>query len=108
MHVTTRDRGSPSPTKETGDELSCFWLLSSLELSDTTIYEPQIRALPGTGDEPRRTVYEARRHGARGMHQSRCHTGSQLKNTCFAEMASGSEADSYLRLADFCITQLQA
>jgi len=31
---------------------------------------------------------------------------SQFKNTYFAETCSGSEAGSYLRLIDFCITQL--
>jgi len=36
---------------------------------------------------------------------SRC---SQFKNNCIVETWSGSEEDSYLRLLDFCITQLQA
>jgi len=31
---------------------------------------------------------------------------AQFKNNCFTEMCSGSEAGSYLRLIDFCITQL--
>jgi len=31
---------------------------------------------------------------------------SQFKNNYFTEMCSGSEAGSYLRLIDFCITQL--
>ena len=31
---------------------------------------------------------------------------SRFKNTCFAVMRSGSEEGSYLRLADWCITQL--
>ena len=31
---------------------------------------------------------------------------SQCKNNCFAEMWSGSEAGSYLRLINWCITQL--
>ena len=31
---------------------------------------------------------------------------SQFENNCFTEMCSGSEAGSYLRLTDFCITQL--
>jgi len=31
---------------------------------------------------------------------------SQFKNNYFAEMCSGSEEGSYLRLIDFCITQL--
>jgi len=31
---------------------------------------------------------------------------SQFKNNCFTDMCSGSEAGSYLRLIDFCITQL--
>ena len=30
----------------------------------------------------------------------------QFKNNYFTEMCSGSEAGSYLRLIDFCITQL--
>ena len=30
----------------------------------------------------------------------------QFENNHFTEMCSGSEADSYLRLIDFCITQL--
>ena len=29
-----------------------------------------------------------------------------IKNNCVAEMCSGSEAGSYVRLIDFCITQL--
>ena len=33
---------------------------------------------------------------------------SQFKNIYFAEMCSGSEAGSYLRLMDCCITQLLA
>ena len=33
---------------------------------------------------------------------------SQFKNNYFTEMCSGSEAGSYLRLIDVCITQLQA
>ena len=33
---------------------------------------------------------------------------SQFKNTYSAEMCSGSEAGLYLRLIDFCITQLKA
>jgi len=32
--------------------------------------------------------------------------GSQYKNNCFAEMRIGSEAGSFLRLIDLCITQL--
>ena len=32
--------------------------------------------------------------------------GSILKNKYFTKMCSGSEAGSYLRLIDFCITQL--
>jgi len=32
-------------------------------------------------------------------------THSHFKNNYFAEMCSGSEAGSYLRLIDFCITQ---
>ena len=31
--------------------------------------------------------------------------GGQFKNHCFTVMCSGSEAGSYLRLIDFCITQ---
>jgi len=31
---------------------------------------------------------------------------SQFKNNYFTEMCSGSEEGSYLRLIDFCITQL--
>jgi len=31
---------------------------------------------------------------------------SQVKNNYFTEMSSGSEAGSYLRLIDFCVTQL--
>jgi len=31
---------------------------------------------------------------------------SQFKNNYFAEMCSGSDAGSYLRRIDFCITQL--
>ena len=31
---------------------------------------------------------------------------SQCKNSYFTEMCSGSEAGSYLRLIDFCITRL--
>ena len=31
---------------------------------------------------------------------------SQFKNIYFTEMCSGSEAGLYLRLIDFCITQL--
>ena len=31
---------------------------------------------------------------------------SQFQNNYFADMCSGSEAGSYLRLIDFCITQL--
>ena len=31
---------------------------------------------------------------------------SQFKNNCFTEMCSGSEEGSYLRLIDFCVTQL--
>ena len=34
--------------------------------------------------------------------------GSQFKNNHFTEMYSGSEAGSYLRLIDSCITQLKA
>jgi len=30
----------------------------------------------------------------------------QFKNNCFTEICSGSEAGSYLRRTDFCITQL--
>ena len=33
---------------------------------------------------------------------------SQFKNNHFAEMCCGTEAGSYLRLIDFCITQLKA
>ena len=33
-------------------------------------------------------------------------TTSQFENNYFTEMCSGSEAGSYLRLIDFCITQL--
>ena len=33
---------------------------------------------------------------------------SQFKNNCLAEMWSGSEEGSYLRLIDGCITQLWA
>ena len=48
-------------------------------------------------------------HGARvvrgeGEHQP-C-TSSQYKNEYFTEVCSGSEEGSYLRLIDFCITQL--
>ena len=32
--------------------------------------------------------------------------GSQFKNNYYTEMCSGSEEGSYLRLIDFCITQL--
>jgi len=32
----------------------------------------------------------------------------ESKNNYFTEMCSGSEAGSYARLIDFCITQLQA
>jgi len=32
--------------------------------------------------------------------------GGGVKNNYFAEMCSGSEEGSYLRLIDFCITQL--
>ena len=31
---------------------------------------------------------------------------SQFKSNCFTEMGSGSEAGSFSRLIDFCITQL--
>jgi hypothetical protein len=34
--------------------------------------------------------------------------GRQFKNNYFAEMCSGSEEGSYLRLVDFCITELWA
>jgi len=33
-------------------------------------------------------------------------SSSQFKNNYFTEMYSGSEAGSYLRLIDFCITKL--
>ena len=36
------------PTQHQGDPSSSSLLLSSLELSDTTVYEPPIRALLGT------------------------------------------------------------
>jgi hypothetical protein len=32
--------------------------------------------------------------------------GVEFKNNYFAEMCSGSEAGSYLRIIDFCNTQL--
>ena len=32
--------------------------------------------------------------------------GHAFKNNCFVEMSSSSDAGSYLRLIDFCITQL--
>jgi len=32
--------------------------------------------------------------------------GARSKNNCFTAMRSGSEEGSYLRLVDFCITQL--
>jgi len=35
-------------------------------------------------------------------------TKGQFKNSHFTEMCSGSEAGSYLRLVDSCITQLKA
>jgi len=33
---------------------------------------------------------------------------SRFENNCFTSMCSGSEAGSYVRLIDVCITQLQA
>jgi hypothetical protein len=33
-------------------------------------------------------------------------TGAREKNNYFSEMCSGSEAGSYSRLEDFCVTQL--
>jgi len=35
-------------------------------------------------------------------------SGSQFKNNHFTEMCCGTEAGSYLRLVDSCITQLKA
>ena len=56
---------------------------------------------------------------ATGVFRGACHPGgnleasqfpdrysSQFKNNYFTEMCSGSEAGSYLRLIDLCITQL--
>ena len=34
--------------------------------------------------------------------------GSQLENNYFTELCSGSEAGSYLRFVDFCITECKA
>ena len=79
------------PRGQAGAKPSIFFsslVLSSLELSDTTVYEPQIRALLGTA----------------GGHLR----GQGAKPSIARErsMCSGSEAGSYLRLIDLCVTQL--
>ena len=43
-----------------------------------------------------------------GMGSCTDRNSSQFRNNYFTERCSGSEAGSYLRLIDFCITQLQA
>jgi len=52
--------------------------------------------------------------GVRGVHQAcidlsgrSLSTSSQLENNHFTEMCCGTEAGSYLRLTDSCITQLK-
>jgi len=58
-----------------------------LQLRDTKVYEPWIRARLGTAAHL---------------------CSSQFNNNYFTEMYSGSETGSYLRRIDSCITQLKA
>ena len=69
-------------------------LLSSLELSDTKVYDSRIRARLGTAAH----ACQGRVSGATPFHQ---HSTSQFENSYFTEMCSGSEASSYFRLTDF-------
>ena len=99
--------------------------LSSLELSDTKVYAPYIRARLGTAAHFCEVVVVTLRTGRGGClqtarpwscaSQSRfvapvttcsARFGSQFENTYFTEMCSGSEAGSNVRLVDFCTTRL--
>ena len=100
--------------------LSSSVCLSSLELGDSKVYEPQIRALLGTVSHfvvRRIKVWFGR--GRASTSARRClptrprASASPPRclpsgNTLNLEMCSGSEAGSYLRLIDSCITQLKA
>ena len=71
----------------------------SLKLIDTRVYEPQIRAHLGTTAHfCRMVLMGARRLGPAPL------LYAPLATT--TEMCSGSEAGSYLRRIDLCITQL--
>jgi len=55
---------------------------------------------------PPRTLQQDCTQGAMVVLWGGHRCSSQFKNNYFAEMWSGSEEGSYLRLIDFCITQL--
>jgi len=62
---------------------------------------------PGDGEKPRegqlvRLRWNVAKHPA-ALQENVC---GPIKNNYFADMSSGSEEGSYLRLIDLCITQL--
>jgi len=88
-------------------------------LRDTQDYEHSIRALLGTASHFCEVLVLKLRTG--GLDGSKCRVvpgwkfaglmsggGGRVRNFDFTEMCCGTEAGSYLRLVDSCITQLKA
>ena len=75
----------------------------SLQLSETRVYEPQIRARLGTTTHFCEVQDAAEAHARPPSPQ---HLHHQLWGLGYlAEMRSGCEESSYVRLIDLCITQ---
>ena len=107
-----RGRESPEPRargSRTGESISRFTEFSLVKRLSCVKREERAgeRISRFTDCSPvKREEREGERNAARaGESSADCHS-SQFKNNYFTEMCSGSEAGSYLRLIDFCITQL--
>ena len=82
---------------------SSYVLFSSLELSDTQVYEPQIRALLGTAVCA--ALFGGVQTGLQRLRPNPSHWRSLNPENRGVVV---TEAGSYLRLIDSCITQLKA
>jgi len=123
LHPPPESRKSGLETRHAHPSSSSL-LLSSLELSDTKVYEPQIRALLGTAlhfcevivlklrTAPIGTAHPLPAPEASGLTASpytrKVDTCVYYPETRNPKSATRNPLHSYLRLIDFCITQLQA